>query len=89
LVGRAAVMKSWQQILRGRPSFGLRCDSAVVHLFGNAALVLCYEGGDSEPAHLAATNVFVLEDDAWRMTHHHAGPLSTPVPGPRSSSLVN
>lgn len=89
LIGRDAVLKSWRQILKGRPSFNLRCDSAVVHLLDNAALVFCYEGADSEPAHLAATNVFVLEDDTWRMTHHHAGPLSKPVAEPPLTSFVN
>lgn len=43
----------------------------------------CYEGIEAQPAHLAATNAFVLEDGAWRMVHHHAGPLSQPIPEPR------
>jgi ketosteroid isomerase-like protein len=89
LVGREAVLQSWRQILRAEQAFSLRCDSATVQLLGSVALVLCYEGGEAEPAHLAATNVFVLEDGAWRMVHHHAGPLSAPIARPSSSALVN
>jgi ketosteroid isomerase-like protein len=87
LVGREAVLKSWRQILRAERSFSLRCDSATVQLLGAVALVLCYEGGEEEPAHLVATNVFVLEEGAWRMVHHHAGPLSAPIAPPSSSPL--
>jgi hypothetical protein len=67
----------------------LRCDSPVVQLLGSVAVVLCYEGGGVDPAHLAATNVFVLEHGDWRMTHHHAGPLSHPMRPVRGSAFVN
>jgi hypothetical protein len=60
-----------------------------VSLVGDTAIVTCYEGGSDEPAHLAATNVFVLEDEAWRMVHHHAGPLARPVQRRRPSSALN
>jgi ketosteroid isomerase-like protein len=89
LLGRDAVLKSWQQILGQRPAFKLRCDVATVALFEGTAIVFCYEGGEGQPSHLAATNVFVLEDGGWRMVHHHAGPLSDPIPEPRSADLVN
>ena len=37
------------------------------------AIVSCIEHiGDGS---LAASNVFVWEDAAWRLVHHHAGPL--------------
>jgi hypothetical protein len=89
LLGREAVLASWQAILKETPPFRLRCDSPVVQLLGSVAVVLCYEGGDIDPAHLAATNVFVLENGDWRMTHHHAGPLSHPTPAARGSAFVN
>lgn len=89
LVGREAVLKSWRQILRTEQAFNLRCDSATVQLLGGVAIVLCYEGGQTEPSHLAATNVFVLEEGAWRMVHHHAGPLSSPIARSSPSTLVN
>jgi hypothetical protein len=84
-----AVLASWQTILKGAPPFRLRCDSPVVQLLGSVAVVLCYEGGDTDPAHLAATNVFVLEDGTWRMTHHHAGPLSIAQRATSTSRFMN
>jgi ketosteroid isomerase-like protein len=89
LIGRVAVLESWRQILGGTSRLELRCDQAVVRLVGDAAIVTCYEGSDDEPAHLAATNVFVLEDGSWHMVHHHAGPISRPVPRPRPRISMN
>jgi ketosteroid isomerase-like protein len=89
LVGRASVLGSWRQILGSASRFELRCDHPVVHVVGDAAIVTCYEASNDEPAHLAATNLFVLEDDRWRMVHHHAGPISSPIPRPRPSRSVN
>jgi len=89
LFGRTAVLDSWRQILDGTPRFELRCDQPSVHVIGDAAIVTCYEGGGDQPAHLAATNVFVLEDDSWRMVHHHAGPISSPLPRPGPPLSVN
>ncbi len=87
LLGRKPVLDSWRQILGGASRFELRCEQPVVHVSGDAAIVTCYEAAVDRPAHLAATNVFVLEDGRWRMVHHHAGPISRPVrraPAPRS-----
>jgi ketosteroid isomerase-like protein len=89
LFGRARVLESWRQILREAPPFDLRCDSPVVHVLGDVAIVTCYEGSGERPAHLAATNAFVLEDGVWRMVHHHAGPLASPIPKPAAPSMVN
>lgn len=89
LVGRPAVLESWRQILGGCPGFALRCDQPVAHVVGDAAIVTCYEGSDDDPAHLAATNVFVFEDGTWRMVHHHAGPLSRPVARGRAAPTMN
>jgi ketosteroid isomerase-like protein len=79
LIGREAVLDSWRHILREAPGYQMRCDHAQVHLLGEAALISCYEGNADQPAHLAATNVFVLEHGSWRMVHHHAGPLAQPI----------
>lgn len=89
LSGRGPVLESWRQILRERPPFALRCDHPVTTLLGDLAIVVCYEAGGEEPAHLVATNVFVLEDDTWRMVHHHAGPLSSPAPRRPAMSRLN
>jgi ketosteroid isomerase-like protein len=79
LIGRAAVLESWERILRGGSGLRLRCDEPVVRFVGEAALVMCYEGANDDPAQLAATNVFVAESGRWRMVHHHAGPTATRV----------
>ena len=79
-------MQSWSQILRQPPEVALRCLTPRVYQFGDTAIVTCYEGADGHPAHLAASNVFVLEDGAWKMVHHHAGPIQDavmPVPSAR------
>jgi ketosteroid isomerase-like protein len=89
LSGRAVVLDSWLQILSGTSRLELRCDRPIVHLAGEAAIVTCYEASGDRPAHLAATNVFTLEDGRWRMVHHHAGPLSSPVPRPPQAMSMN
>jgi ketosteroid isomerase-like protein len=79
LLGREAVMESWRQILNGSAPFVMRADHTQVLMHGELAIVTCYEGNADQPAHLAATNVFVLEADAWRLVHHHAGPLARTI----------
>jgi len=87
LVGRQLVLHRWREILSMRPPFTLRCDRPTVQIFGTTALVYCYEGGDDAPAHLAATNAFVFEEQTWRMVHHQAGPLASPLPAAPNSTL--
>jgi len=87
LVGQQQVLSRWREILAPRPAFALRCDRPTVQAFGAMAIVYCYEGVNDEPAHLAATNVFVREGEEWHMAHHHAGPLATPLPNPRAANL--
>jgi hypothetical protein len=73
LVGRAKVMASWRAIMsNGAPP--IRCAAPRVQLLGDVAYVICDElvGG----GRLIATNVFVLEDDAWRLVHHQAGQVA-------------
>ena len=82
-------MNAWRQILVESAPIAMRCDDAQVQLLGDTALVLCYEGNADLPAHLAATNVFVLEDTRWRMVHHHAGPLARPMLAAMPSSELN
>jgi ketosteroid isomerase-like protein len=89
LLGRASVLGSWREILRGRPPFELRCDRPAVQVLGDVAIVTCYEANGSRPAHLAATNVWVLEGGHWLMVHHQAGPLSGPLPKAPVPSTLN
>lgn len=74
LRGRDAVMESWRVILEtpGRPQ--ISCRDATADVVGDAAFVTCYE--DVNQGILAATNIFVREDGAWRMVHHQAGPTA-------------
>jgi ketosteroid isomerase-like protein len=88
LAGRQAVLASFRELLAAAPAWKMVSRNAMVHLLGEAALVTCLEANGDQPAHLAATNAFVLEDGRWRMVHHHAGPLSVPEPR-RPSSFVN
>lgn len=80
LVGRDQVMASWVAILGnpGRPR--IRADEVRAVVAGDMALVTCRERVAG--AQLVATNVFVQQAGAWRMLHHHAGP----VPDPDSST---
>jgi ketosteroid isomerase-like protein len=88
LLGRAAVLRAWQDILQHQRGIELSGQEPRVQLFGDTAIVYCYEAVSDQPAHLAATNVFVLEGPAWRMVHHHAGPLAEPR-APRRAHDVN
>jgi hypothetical protein len=73
LIGREAVMESWVAILASPPA--VRCVGARAFVYGTNAHVICYEGlGDGM---LVATNLFVLENEVWRMIHHQAGPTRT------------
>lgn len=81
LITREAVMESWSDILSNPKAPKVDCRGARAHLLGELGparlgLVLCYEIiGRSV---LTATNIFLREDGAWRMVHHHAGPCGTP-----------
>jgi ketosteroid isomerase-like protein len=79
LVGRSAVLDSWKRILGDAARWEMSCRAARAHVVGNVAFVTCFEASGDTPAHLAATNVFVVERGRWRMVHHHAGPLAHPI----------
>jgi len=76
LLGRDAVLASWRDIMSGPSSPPIHCANAVVHLVGSTALVICTERFSG--TELAATNVFVKEDGAWRLVHHQASGIARP-----------
>lgn len=79
--GREQVMASWRAILGQSSVPQIRCEDASAHVLGDTAFVLCEEVlGEGR---LAATNVFVREEDDWRLVHHQAGPMA---PGARSET---
>ena len=87
LRGREEVMASWRSILSGDAPV-VRCAAATAHVMGSAAFVVCLEHLPGGPP-LAATNVFVREGGAWRLCHHHAGPVfqtaaEEPAPGAKA-----
>jgi ketosteroid isomerase-like protein len=71
LIGRDAVMESWQAILTNPNSPAVDCRKSAAHLFGDVGYVICYETLDQ--GILVATNIFVREEGTWKMTHHQAG----------------
>ena len=73
LTGREEVLESWRTILSNPNQPRIVGGGASVTVFGDAAVVLCREVVSGSG--LYATNVFVREEGAWRMTHHHSGPV--------------
>jgi len=74
LRGREPVLESWHGILNNPNQPRIVIGGAVVSIVGEVAIVVCRELVGGSP--LAATNVFVLEDGAWKLLHHHSGPTT-------------
>jgi len=74
LTGRDRVMESWRGILTNPSQPKIVSGGATVSFFGDAAVVLCRELVAGSP--LAATNIYALEDGAWKLVHHQSGPVS-------------
>jgi hypothetical protein len=70
---RAAVMRTWQDILANPEAPHIMCHDEDATLYGTVAVVTCEETLDDST--LVATNVFAREDGVWRLVHHQAGPL--------------
>jgi ketosteroid isomerase-like protein len=73
LKDRTEIMESWAGILSNTDAPRIACFDEQVFLYGDVALVLCEEELDSGT--LAASNLFVREDNEWRIAHHHAGQI--------------
>jgi ketosteroid isomerase-like protein len=73
LKDRDAIMESWSGILSNPDAPRIACFDEQVFLYGDVALVLCEE--ELEGGTLAASNLFVRENNEWRMAHHHAGQI--------------
>lgn len=72
LTTREAVMDSWRAILGNPRAPRLSCRGPQAVIKGDMGLVVCYEVIGATV--LAASNVFIREDDVWRLVHHQAGP---------------
>jgi len=77
---RAAIIKSWRNILSNPGSPAVLCQNETAHVLGEVAYVLCHEV--IEDAYLIATNFFVRERGHWKMVHHQSGPLANPPDQP-------
>jgi ketosteroid isomerase-like protein len=77
---RAAILKSWRNILGNPGSPAVLCENETAHVLGDVAYVLCHEV--IEDAYLVATNLFVRERGQWKLAHHQAGPLANPPEQP-------
>jgi ketosteroid isomerase-like protein len=73
LTDRDAIMASWEGILSNPDAPRIACFDEQVFLYGDVALVLCEEELDG--GSLAASNLFVRENNEWRIAHHHAGQI--------------
>jgi ketosteroid isomerase-like protein len=73
LRGREAVLESWRNILTNPSQPRIVMGGVTAALRGAVAIVACRELVGGSP--LVATNVFVLEDEAWKLLHHHSGPV--------------
>lgn len=73
LEGRDDVLESWHNILRNPGQPRIVAGGASATLFGDLAVVICRELVAGSP--LVATNLFVLEEGAWKLIHHQSGPV--------------
>lgn len=74
LFGREAVMDSWTGIFGNPASPAIECRQPQVLLYGDFALVCCYEV--IEEGTLVASNLFALDARGWRLVHHQASPVA-------------
>ncbi len=79
LMGREAVLEGWRRILSNPSQPALQMMGPRVTLWGDVALVICFE--KVEDQYLIASNLFVREGKAWRLSHHQAGPVASPPTG--------
>ncbi len=71
LQGRGAVLETWHNILENPNQPRIVSGGATVSIFDTIAIVICRELVAGSP--LVATNIFVQEDGAWKLLHHHSG----------------
>ena len=74
LVGRDRVMESWRGILANPNQPRIASGGETVTFFSEIAVVLCRELVAGSP--LAATNIYLRENGAWKLVHHQSGPVS-------------
>lgn len=88
LAGRDRVIESWRRIFSNAPP-DIIPHSPQAFVLGPTAFVVCLE--IMPEGVLIATNVFVREDDRWRLAHHQAGPTAERpnIVSPSNAGTVN
>ena len=71
LTGREAVIESWARILANHNGPTFKVSGASVSIYKDTAVVICYEVFDDQT--VVATNIFLREQNEWRIIHHQAG----------------
>ncbi len=91
LYGRKAVLASWKALLANpRTPRIIAAETRVSLVSETVALVTCHEGLESGGAALCATNLFVREENGWRLLHHHTSALApTPARPSVAPGLLN
>ena len=77
LLGRDAVIESWNNILTNYDGPSFTIEGAKANIFQGMAVVICYEV--FKMATLVATNIFVWEEGVWRIMHHQSSETPSPV----------
>lgn len=86
VAGRAPVLASWAGIFRGTERIKFVLHDVQAFVSAGAAWVVLIEEIEAQQgeqvvhAYALATNLFLREDGAWRLVHHHAAPTATPPP---------
>ena len=79
LYGQEAVMQSWSNILMGGHTPKITCHNAIAHFLKfDLCFVTCFES--LQGGTMAATNIFLNEENSWKMIHHHAAPTAQHIP---------
>lgn len=84
LVGFEAVRESWTQIFATGTALRIRTVDARRYLGSTMAVhsvveMLAAAGEQATSPPVSATNVYVLTENGWRMTVHHASPTAEPA----------
>jgi ketosteroid isomerase-like protein len=74
IVGRAAVIGSWGDILLNTSRPKVTCHDPYAIVAGDDGRVICIELIDGSP--LAASNHFKRIDGVWRLVHHQSSPIA-------------
>lgn len=91
LIGREAVLSSWDNILNNQQQGMLQMYQphavAVANTDSQAVMVICYEQVGTSV--MVATNLFVTENNLPKLMAHQSGPCGDPPPPPEPVAINN